>query len=117
MRAFTLSTVVLATLFVLGSLLGPAPVVTAQGAIDGKAVFEAEKCSLCHGVEAAGIQAKTTSDKLKGPDLSGYKPEAGFDVKAYLHKETEKDGAAHRREFKGTDEELQALLSWLKASK
>ena len=117
MRALSLSVLLLATLFVLGSVFGPAPVVNAQGAVDGKAVFEAEKCGLCHGIEAAGIQAKTTSDKLKGPDLSGYTPEEGFDVKAYLHKEVEKDGAAHRREFKGTDEELQALLRWLKATK
>ena len=117
MRAFTLSVFVLATLFVLGSLLGPAPVVIAQDAIDGKAVFEAEQCSLCHSVQAAGVQAKTTSDKLKGPDLSGYEPEAGFNVKAYLHKQAEKDGASHRREFKGSDEELEALLAWLKATK
>lgn len=117
MRAFTLSLVFLATLFVLGSLLGPAPIATAQGALDGKAVFEAEKCGLCHSVAAAGIQAKTTSDKLKGPDLSGYEPEAGFDAAGFLRKAVEKDGAAHRREFKGTDEELQALFAWLKATK
>lgn len=117
MRTFTLSVLLLATLFVLGSFFGPAPVVTAQGAVDGKAVFEAEKCGLCHGVQAASIEAKTTSDKLKGPDLSGYKAEEGFDIRGYLHKEVEKDGAAHRREFKGTDEELQALLRWLEATK
>lgn len=117
MRAFTLSVLLLATLFVLGSVIGPAPVATAQGALDGKAVFEAEKCGLCHGVQAAGIEAKTKSDKLKGPDLSGYEAEEGFDAAGFLRKSVEKDGAAHRREFKGTDEELQALLGWLKATK
>lgn len=117
MRAFTLSVLLLATLFLLGVAFGPAPVVTAQDNLDGKVVFEAEKCGLCHGVEAAGIEAKTTSDKLKGPDLSGYEPEEGFDIQGYLHKEVEKDGEAHRREFKGTDAELQVLLAWLKATK
>ncbi|MDA8019003.1 MAG: cytochrome c [Thermoanaerobaculia bacterium] len=116
MRAFALSVVVLATLFALGSVLGPAQRASAQQTVDGKAVFVAEKCGLCHGVQAAGIQAKTTSEKLKGPDLSGYEAEEGFDVRSYLRKESEKDGAAHRREFKGTDEELQALLDWLKAT-
>ena len=117
MRTFTVSVLLLATLFVLGSFFGPAPVVSAQDAINGKAVFEAEKCGLCHGIQAAGIEAKTKSDKLKGPDLSGYEAEQGFDIKAFLHKQVEKDGAAHRREFKGSDEELQALLDWLKATK
>lgn len=117
MRIFIISVGSLAMLFLLGSMLGPAPTVVAQAVPDGKAVFEAEKCSLCHGVQAAGIAAKTTSDKLKGPDLSGYEPESGFNVGGYLHKKVEKDGEAHRREFKGSDEELQALLAWLKATK
>lgn len=117
MRTLAYSVAFLASLFVLGSVFGPAPVAEAAGELDGKAVFEAEKCSLCHSVEAADIQAKTTSDKLKGPDLSGFEPEEGFDVKKFLHKEAEKNGEVHRREFKGTDEELQALLDWLKATK
>lgn len=117
MRTFSFSLVALSILFVVGSLLGPAPVVVAQDAPDGKAIFEAQKCSLCHGVEAAGIEAKTKSEKLQGPDLSGFEAQEGFDVKAFVRKQLEKDGEAHRREFKGTDEELQAMLDWLKSTK
>ena len=37
----------------------------------GREVFEAQKCNMCHAVPAVGIESKTSSDKLKGPDLGG----------------------------------------------
>ena len=81
---------------------------------DGKAVFEAQKCNLCHSVSTVGIEAKTTSEKLKGPDLVGLADsyEADWIVK-YVKKEADKDGKSHTKPFKGTDEELQALVDWL----
>lgn len=79
----------------------------------GQKVFEAQKCNMCHAVPAVGIEAKTSSDKLKGPDLGG-KIEADFEtVAAYLRKAGELEGKTHKKEFKGTDEELQAIIDWL----
>ncbi len=80
----------------------------------GQQEFADQKCNLCHGVATVGIEAKTKSDKMKGPDLVGLGEE--FDVKtltAYMHQKTEKDGKQHKKEFKGSDEELQALVDWL----
>lgn len=87
-----------------------------SAALDGRELFvETHKCALCHSVPGAGIEAKTKSDKLKGPDLGGPLPEA-LDlarVGAYLRKQAKRDGEEHKREFKGSDEELQALVDWL----
>jgi cytochrome c2 len=81
---------------------------------DGKQVFEDEKCNLCHSVSTAGIEAKTKSEKLKGPDLVNLADsyEAKWIVK-YVKKEADLDGKTHKKPFKGTDEELQALVDWL----
>jgi cytochrome c551/c552 len=80
----------------------------------GKVIFINQKCNLCHSVSTQGIEAKTTSEKLKGPDLVGladkYKPKW---ISLYLKKKVKKNGKFHKRSFKGTDEELQALVDWL----
>ena len=79
----------------------------------GKAVFLTHKCNLCHAVPAAEIESKTKSEKMKGADLGG-PIEADFEViAAYVRKQGELDGKSHKKEFKGTDEELQAILDWL----
>ncbi len=80
----------------------------------GQKVFEAQKCNLCHSVPAAGIEAKTSSEKMKGPDLTS--AEAAKDrerLVKYIRKEAKINDADHKKEFKGTDEELQALVDWL----
>lgn len=100
--------VVVAALF-----LTAATPAAAEGGADGPKFFEQHKCVLCHGVAAAEIEAKTTSEKLLGPDLSGYATEDAAALGKYLRKEEEKDGQAHKREFKGGDDELQAMLDWL----
>jgi len=81
---------------------------------DAKELFiETHKCNMCHAVPAADIEAKTTSDKMKGPDLGG-KVEADLEtLAAYMRKTGELDGKEHKKEFKGTDEELQAIVDWL----
>jgi cytochrome c551/c552 len=101
------------SLLVLGAIFLVAPVV-AEG--DGKAVFEAQKCDLCHSVSSAGIEATTKSDKMKGPDLVNLTHDAEWLTK-YLKKEVDKDGKQHTKPFKGTDEELEALVDWLLAQK
>jgi len=93
---------------------GPSPAAAADPGLDGKKIFLAEQCNLCHTVGTAGIEAKTKSDKLKGPDLDTVtaKHEAKVLVQ-YLRQAVELDGSKHKKAFKGSDEELGALLAWL----
>jgi mono/diheme cytochrome c family protein len=83
------------------------------GAADGKAVFLEMKCNLCHTIDSQGI-AKT-SEKMKAPDLSnaaGLVESADW-LKSFMKREVKKDDKNHQREFKGTDEELDAVVQWL----
>lgn len=82
-------------------------------AADGKAVFLAEKCNLCHAVSSAGIEATTKSEAMKGPDLSTTGPHDAAALAKYLKQEEAVDGKKHKKGFKGTDEDLQALIAWL----
>lgn len=79
----------------------------------GRAVFEAHKCGLCHGVAAVDIEAKLKSEKMRGPDLSGYVHEDPAWVRAYLNQQETLDGEEHRREIDLSAEEVQKLLDWL----
>lgn len=85
-----------------------------EPALDGKTLFtDTHKCNMCHGVPAAEIVAKTKNEKMKGGDLGG-KIETGLEeLAAYVRKEAELDGKTHKKPFKGTDEELQAIVDWL----
>jgi mono/diheme cytochrome c family protein len=87
-------------------------------AADGKEVFLAQKCNMCHGVSTAGIEATTKSEKMKGPDLVGVMQahDAAW-VKDYITKKIDKDAKKHTKEFKGTPEELDALIAFLEAQK
>lgn len=88
------------------------------GAMDGKAIFLAEKCNTCHGVAAAGIEAKVKSEKMRGPDLDEGICETDRAIMiAFVKGETEIDGAKHKKPFKGSDEELAAMLDWLEKQK
>jgi cytochrome c len=83
----------------------------------GHQLYLEMKCNMCHAVSTAGIEAKTTSEKMLGPDLVGLAEhksltDAGA-IMEYVKQESELDGAEHKKGFKGTDEELQALVDWL----
>ena len=110
-----LSTALLATAAAVAILALAAPSAIAEDAGDAKTLFvETHKCNMCHGVAAAEIEAKTSSDKMKGPDLSGYKSEKSFEALAgFVKKNSQLDGKDHKKGFKGTDEELQTILDWL----
>ena len=105
------------TVFAVAVLvLAAAPLLLAEeeGEIDGKVEFGEQKCVMCHGVAAEGMKAKTTSAKMAGPDLSGFKSDMSLQKQAdYLRGEIAIDGAKHKKPFKGTDEELQAIVDWL----
>ena len=105
--------------FPAGSALVAGPLAAAEDGqsdpdLNGKAIFLAQKCNLCHSVKSAEIDAKTKSEKLKGPDLTGItlRREADWIAK-YLLKEIQLEGSNHKKEFKGSEDELRALISWL----
>lgn len=88
----------------------------AEGSSPGQDLFVAQKCNTCHAVSTVGIEAKMP--KMKGPDLKG----VGQRVDAatlgkYMRKEAKLNDADHKAEWKGTPEELEALIAWLNQQK
>mgnify|MGYP006171606365 CR=1 FL=1 len=83
---------------------------------DGKAIFLAQKCNLCHSVSSAGIEATTKSEKVKGPDIKGLadRHDRGW-VEKWLRQEIEVNGKKHSKAFKGSDEDFATLVDWLMA--
>lgn len=82
-------------------------------AADGKAVFLAEKCNLCHAVSSAGIEATTKSEAMLGPDLSKGEPHDPAWLAKYLKQEETLNDKKHKKGTKSSDEDLQALIAWL----
>ena len=87
-----------------------------SGGMDGQEVFIATKCNMCHSVSTVGIEAKVKSEKMKGPDLVNVSEDAAT-LAPYLKGEAELNGAKHKKAFKGSDEELQAIIGWVLAQK
>lgn len=82
--------------------------------LDGKQIFLAQKCNVCHTVSSAGVQATTKSAKMKGPDLTGVAPKRDARLlNDYLRKKAEINGKKHSKEFTDGDEEIGALIAWL----
>ena len=95
---------------------------------DGKDLFLAAKCNSCHSVTAAGIEKKKpTAEEAAAaakekPDPNAKKPpdlsSVGLDKKAdwiskFITKKETLDGEKHKKLYKGTDEELKTLSTWL----
>ncbi len=81
--------------------------------LDGKQIFLAQKCNLCHSVPPAGIVAAVKSEKMKGPDLVGLSKRDATLLNAYLRKTANINGKKHGKQFTGSDEEIGALIAWL----
>ena len=114
---FTLS--VIATVTLLAVLYSGAVVTPAAAqpkTLDGKATFMAQKCNMCHSIPAAGIEATTKSEKVKGPDINDLKTDATMLAKI-LRKQADLNGKKHTKAFTGSDEELGALIAWLQKQK
>ncbi len=79
----------------------------------GQTAFLENKCNTCHSVDSAEIAKK--SKKMKGTDLSdaGAQVESAEWVKGFLLKEQENDGKKHKKSWKGTDEQLDAIIEWI----
>jgi mono/diheme cytochrome c family protein len=82
-------------------------------AADAPELFVTYKCSLCHAVNAAGIEAKVKSEKMKGPDLGGYVATDVDTLESFIRKEAPLNEAEHKRAYEGSREELDQLLKWL----
>jgi len=78
-------------------------------------LFADSKCALCHSVASLGIAATTKLEKVKGPDLGGFVTETPEALYEFLTKAVEIDGEKHKKEFKGTLDELNEILLWLAA--
>jgi cytochrome c2 len=79
----------------------------------GQQVFVEAKCNQCHAVASAGIVATTKLESAVGPDLGGYTTETPAELMDFLQREVEREGSKHKKEFKGSDEELTSILEWL----
>ncbi|HEY4612683.1 MAG TPA: cytochrome c [Bacteroidota bacterium] len=83
--------------------------------IPGKKIFTENKCQSCHSVEAVGIKKKPNQ---KPPDLSTVGSERKADViAAFLKKKETLNNAKHMVSFKGSDEDLGVLSTWLESLK
>jgi hypothetical protein len=102
-----------ALLYATPSAGAPTPNTADQVTFDGKEIFLAQKCDLCHTVSSAGSEAKTKSDKMKGPDLTTAEKRDPKLLADFMRKTAQIDDQDHKKEFKGSDEELGALLSWI----
>ena len=94
--------------------LAAAPSAAQEEVPAGQTALVDNKCNMCHPVQAAGIERTSKSDKMKGSDLStvGDDHDAAWIVE-FIKKEVELDGEPHKRSYKGTDEDLEAIAAWL----
>jgi cytochrome c2 len=104
-------------LMLLPAFPGSRPATSAEAQapkiLDGKQIFLAQKCNLCHSIPPAGIQATVKSEKMKGPDLTGLAKRDATLLNSYLRKKADINGKKHGKEFTGNDEEIGALIAWL----
>lgn len=104
----------IATLFAAAALCALVFVPQASAGDTGKEAFLTAKCNKCHSVASHDIEATITSEKMKGPDLDGVAAKHDKEwMTKYVKKEEQLDGKSHKNTFKGTDEELQAIIDWL----
>jgi len=78
----------------------------------GQAAFVGQKCSMCHSVPQAGLIATVKSEKMKGPDLPAAARDAEW-LAGFLKREIQLEGKDHKKEYKGSAEELTAIVSWM----
>ena len=85
-------------------------------AAGGKDLFLAQKCNMCHSVPSAQIEKTTKSASMAGPDLLGDMDKDKL-VKFMKKEVPDAAGKTHSKEWKGTEEELNALADWLLENK
>lgn len=113
MKRHTLWIIAAGSAVALLLLVSAASTWAADAEENGKEQFMSAGCGTCHSVASADIEAKTSSEKMRGPDVGGFKSDNVDALMQYLRKEAEIDGKNHMKGFKGTDEELQTIVDWL----
>ena len=98
-------------LALIGFIGGPT-VSQADEPSDGQKLFTTQKCNMCHAVPEVGVVAIMKSKALQGPALPGESRDSEWIV-GYLKREIQLNDKDHKKEFKGTDEELQGVAAWL----
>ena len=108
---------VVAIVALAAAWLASSAAVAAAGT-DGKAIFLAQKCNLCHSISAAGIEAIVKAPAMRGPDLTGVVAEKGADWTAkFLKHQVDLDGKRHKKELTASDQDVQTLIGWLAEQK
>ncbi len=81
-------------------------------AADGKAIFESNKCNKCHSIDSEKISK--TGDEKKSPDLSGVGKDHNADwMTKFVRKEEKLNNKKHKTSYKGSDDDLKVLSTWL----
>lgn len=74
----------------------------------GQKTFTALKCGNCHSVTSQNIVGKMKGSKeLSSIDTTN--------LKNYINKETSRNNVKHMYPFKGTTQELDIIVNWLKS--
>ena len=86
---------------------------------DGKKLFLAKKCNICHSIKSEGIVAlQKDSAEMKISDLSGLSTKRKLDwLVRYLEKKEKLEDKLHPPKFRGEEAELNALSKWLMSLK
>jgi mono/diheme cytochrome c family protein len=112
-RTIGFTATVVVTVILLATLYSGAAVGQGASKLDGKQIFLAQKCNMCHSVSPAAIEATTKSEKMKGPDLVGLSKKDAKLLTTYLRKTSDLNGKKHAKAFTGSDEEMGAMIAWL----
>jgi mono/diheme cytochrome c family protein len=92
----------------------PAPLPTTEVEAAGKQVFLDQRCSACHSVSTAGIEATVASGPTAGGDLAGVGERRDrATIAAILRQEETVGDKKHPKRFAGSQEDLDALIDWL----
>jgi len=97
---------------------------TARAEKSGKELFLEKKCNKCHSIDSEKIAKKEEpaeegeeagGEEEKPPDLSGIGKKQNADwLTKWMKKEVKNDdGKKHKGKFKGTDDELKAIVDYL----
>jgi cytochrome c2 len=105
MKKFTAVVVAIVALFAYSNLHA------ADAKKDGKEIFTASKCTMCHTVDGAGIKKAP-----KKTDLTGIAMPAA-QMEKYLSKESELNGKKHSVKFNGSKDDLTTVTKWLASVK
>ena len=85
---------------------------------DGKKVFTDNKCSTCHSIDSEGIVRKAKTDKNSPADLSQIGSTFTKEkLTNYLTKKESLNDKKHPANFKGSEDELNAMVKWLMTHK